>query len=62
LKINRDVLWRRRGRKEERERESKGRKRRETSIPHFMRKKNYDLSPLLIDERERERGFKRQKK
>jgi hypothetical protein len=47
----------RRGREErgrERERESKGRQRRETNIPHFLRKKNYALSPLLTEEREGE--------
>jgi hypothetical protein len=56
---------RRRGREErrerERERESKGRQKREVSIPHFLRKRNYALSPLLIEERERGEGLKRQK-
>jgi hypothetical protein len=46
--------------KRERERESKGRQRRETNIPHFLRKQNYALSPLLTGERER--GIKKTKK
>jgi hypothetical protein len=39
---------RRRGRKEEKKREGGM----EASIPHFMRKMNYALSLLLIEERE----------
>jgi hypothetical protein len=63
LKIGRDVS-RRRGRKEEkkrkkrkegeRERERAKGQRREATIPHFMRKKNYVLPPLLTEERERD--------
>jgi hypothetical protein len=42
-------------------RESKGRQRRDASIPHFLKKMNYVLSPLLTEERE-ERGIKKTKK
>jgi hypothetical protein len=75
LKIGRDVSCAggeeetkrrkgRRGREEggrERERESKGRQKRVASISHFLRKKNYALSPLLTDERGG-RGIKKKKK
>jgi hypothetical protein len=60
LKIGKDVSRRRRRRKKvkkrkkrkggkggEREIESKGRQMREASIPYFLRKMNYALSPLL---------------
>jgi hypothetical protein len=50
LKIGRDVLWRRKGRKKERKKkeeegerecENKGRQMREVSISHFLRKMNH---------------------
>jgi hypothetical protein len=43
-----------RRRERERERESKGQQRRDASIPHFLRKKNYALS--FADRGERGEG------
>jgi Flp pilus assembly protein TadB len=51
-----------RERRGEREREREQRAtRREANIPYFLRKRNYDLSHLLIEKRE-ERGIKKTKK
>ena len=41
------------GREREREKESKGELKRGAIIPHFLRKMNYALSPLLTEEREK---------
>jgi hypothetical protein len=53
LKIGRDVLRRRRGRNEEKKRKKRkggrGERERDASIPYFLRKMNYALSPKRGD-------------